>query len=71
MQIYFTKSFAHFNILSFICPFFICIGMIVLFVKLRILTGKSFRKVRIWAFGWLVHQINASLYEVFKLKNFF
>ena len=46
--------------------------------RLRILTGKKhrqiklqrLRKVRIWAFGSLVHQIN-SLEEVLKLKQNF
>ena len=43
---------------------------------LRIITGKKhpkikvqrFRKVRIWTFRWLLHQIT-SLYEVLKLKQ--
>ena len=45
---------------------------------LRILTGKKhpqiklqhFRKVWIWTFGWLVHQINP-LYEILELKQNF
>ena len=45
---------------------------------LRILTGNKdpqiklnpFRKVWIWTFGWLIHQIN-SLYEILKLRFFF
>ena len=48
------------------------------FVKLRILTGKKHRqiklqrlhKVRIWTFGMLIYQINY-LYEVLKLKQNF
>ena len=46
--------------------------------KLRILTGKNhpkiklqrLRKIRIWTFGLLVHQIN-SFEEVLKLKQVF
>ena len=48
------------------------------FVKLRILTGKKHRqiklqrlhKVRIWTFGTLIYEINY-LYEVLKLKQNF
>ena len=52
--------------------------LVSLYLYLRILTGKKYRqiklqrlqKVRIWAFGSLVHQIN-SLQEVLKLKQNF
>ena len=61
--------------------FFSCINFGLTSIKqtaLRILTGKKHRqiklqrlqKVRIWTFGWLVHQIN-SLQEVLKLKQNF
>ena len=57
---------------------FALIGKKLCTVFLRILTRKKhpqikfqrFRKVWLWAFQWLVHQIN-SLYEVFKLKQNF
>ena len=53
-------------------------GKKALIITLWILTGKKYRqiklqrlqKVRIWAFGSLVHQIN-SLQEILKLKQNF
>ena len=57
---------------------YFCADGCLIHVGLRILTGKKhpkiklqrLRKIRIWTFGSLVHQIN-SFQEVLKLKQIF